>query len=351
MSRGRHKRFKHWEEWEIIIKSKVFLTAIAAIVIYVLLFWGIRHFGQKLEFGEQEPVWGDLSDSIVSGVTLDYEGRTYVYRKADLTNILVIGVDVDTLVGETRGGRNGGQADVLMLLVMDRQNKTITPIPIDRDTITEIPIYGVFGDAAGTREAQISLSHAFGNTEDERSEHTVDAVERLFGSVTVDHYLTMDMGGIAILNDTLGGVTVTLEDDFTHYDPSMAEGVTLTLKGKQAEYYVRGRMDMSVGTNAARMRRQETFLESALALLRTHMEESLSFMGELVDALAGHMVTDMTRGQLINDAYVYQRYQTREARPILGKHVVNEEGFSEFHSDVDALEALIIDVFFEPRDD
>lgn len=33
-----------------------------------------------------------------------------------------------------------------MLLCIDKQEKSITPILIDRDTMTDVPIYGPFGD-------------------------------------------------------------------------------------------------------------------------------------------------------------------------------------------------------------
>ncbi len=33
--------------------------------------------------------------------------------------------------------------------------------------------------------------------------------------------MAMDMDGISVLNDSVGGVTVTLEDDFSSLDPAM----------------------------------------------------------------------------------------------------------------------------------
>ena len=43
-----------------------------------------------------------------------------------------------------------------------------------------------------------------------------------------------EIGAIAALNDLLGGVTVTLQDDFTMADPAMQAGATITLTGEQA---------------------------------------------------------------------------------------------------------------------
>lgn len=41
----------------------------------------------------------------------------------------------------------------------------------------------------------------------------------------------MSLDGISVLNDLAGGVTVTLEDDFSAEDPAMTRGTTLSLHG------------------------------------------------------------------------------------------------------------------------
>ena len=47
----------------------------------------------------------------------------------------------------------------------------------------------------------------------------------------IDFYVAMNMDGISELNDLAGGVTVTLEDDFSSIDPAMTKGTTLPLHG------------------------------------------------------------------------------------------------------------------------
>ncbi len=79
----------------------------------------------------------------------------------------------------------------------------------------------------------------------------------------------MSLDGISVLNDLAGGVTVTLEDDFSAADPAMTKGTTLTLQGEQAEIFVRRRMDIGEGTNEARMARQEEYLAQLSAQLES----------------------------------------------------------------------------------
>lgn len=82
---------------------------------------------------------------------------------------------------------------------------------------------------------------------------------------SIDFYVAMNMDGISELNDLAGGVTVTLEDDFSSIDPAMTKGTTLTLHGDQAETFVRSRMTVGDGTNASRMERQSVYAGGAVS--------------------------------------------------------------------------------------
>ena len=51
--------------------------------------------------------------------------------------------------------------------------------------------------------------------------------------------IAMNLDVIPVLNDAAGGVTVTLEDDFSALDASMTRVKAMTLMGEQAEIFVR----------------------------------------------------------------------------------------------------------------
>ena len=74
-------------------------------------------------------VRGDLSDRFEEPPTLEKDGQTYQYRRG-LETILFMGIDTRLQYDDERSGfRNGGQSDFLLLLVIDEENETITPIP------------------------------------------------------------------------------------------------------------------------------------------------------------------------------------------------------------------------------
>ena len=301
----------------------------------------IENRGESTEHGTV----GDRYDD----VTVQYKGTTYRYRKNEITTVLFMGVDTEAEGDQVGVGfRNGGQSDFLLLLLIDSGRKQIIPLQIDRDTMTEITILGVFGNYAGTNHAQICLSHGFGDGGAQSCEFTVQAVSTLLYGVDIDFYVAMNMDGISALNDALGGVTVTLADDFTAFDPEMTAGTTLTLQGKQAEYYVRGRKDIGEQTNASRMVRQREYLMELGTQLDAREREDKNYVGKLFDWLEPYLHTDMRRGRMINEAWKARDYERLATVTPAGEHTVGPDGFIEFHVDQEALEQLILDLFYEP---
>lgn len=328
-------------------RGKLAVLVLCAALVYAGVLAGVRLVGGRLEAVEAAEPMGSLAGRFSSGeLTLQYAGRALRYRERALTNVLLIGVDW-TEQAQRASARYDGQADFLLLLSFDREKKTVASLQLDRDIMTPIRIYGPFGDYAGVRTAQLCLSYAYGDSAAENRENAVWAASKLLGGVPIDAAVALDMDSISLLNDALGGVTVTLEEDFSALDPAMTPGTALTLQGKQAEYFVRGRMGVGEGTNAARMRRQRVFMQQAEALLSQRLNEDMNFAGALLDTLSGHMTTDAQRGWLINLAYASRAYTRLDTAALAGSHAVGADGFMEFHADQDALDSLLASLFFE----
>ena len=328
--------------------AAIAVALVCAALAYAGVLLGIRTVGSRLERSDAPEPVGSLDGRFASDeLTLRYADRTWTYRKRELTNLLLIGVDWAEMDSPAASGRYAGQADFLLLLTFDKKNRTISTLQIDRDTMTDIRVYGPFGDYTGVRETQICLSHAYGATAAENCENTVWAASRLLGNIPVDGYLALDMSAITALNDALGDVTVTLEEDFSALDPQMVRGATIALQGKQAETFVRGRTGVGDGTNAARMKRQKAFMQKAGDLIAEGLERDSGFAGTLLDALSGHMTMNVTRGWLINKAYESSGYRRTETRTLAGTHALGAEGFTEFRADTDALNDLLTASFFE----
>ena len=317
---------------------------LASLILIPLLVWltvsRMEMSGDKSERGQMTEGFGQLK-------RVTYNGKNYVHR-SDLTTILGIGIDKNVDY-QTAGYRNGGQADFLLLLIIDDESKTIHQLQIDRDTMTDVMMLTLWGKEAGTRIEQICLSHAFGKTEEDRCGYTIRAVENLLLGEKVDLYASVRLDAIDTVNDALGGVTVTLENDMSMVDPEMTLGKTMTLHGHQAELFVRSRYDIADGSNAARQKRQRQFLSAAADLLRKKTAENKNFVGNLYDLMGDALNTNLNRGRIINEFYHTKDYQLEPVRGFAGEHILGEDGFVEFHADAEDIQSFVISTFYRPE--
>lgn len=315
----------------------VLLWVVALVVLLVML-------GVNRE-EEPEPVFGSLEGRFESSITLDVDGEQLHYRQNEITNYLIIGVDNEN-VTQVTGHQNGGQADFLVVLSIDRIRRTVTPVMLDRDAMVEMKTYGVFGHPAGTRVMQLCLAQAYSGVNIPGSVNTVETVEKLLHNIDIHHYVVLDMQAIPLVNDAIGGVVVTLEDDFTVYDPAMVKGATLRLMGDQAEFFVRGRMTIADGTNQSRMARQQQYLSGLLEQFRKTVKGNQAKLGDILSALEEHMLSDASQNTLLHDVNFYDDYDWNPMRTLDGVHTIDEYGFAEFWVDETSLKKLVADIWF-----
>ena len=321
------------------------LAICGVLLALVLLYQGGRWLETR---GDQPQTRGDPAQRYAYEEGIQVDGAAYRKRR-NLTSILVMGIDQES--GTVASSyRNGGQADFLRLIVIDGAADQVTQLAIDRDTMTPITILGVLGNQSGVRTAQLCLAHGFGDGKEQSCQLTVDAVSNLLLGAQIDFYLAMNLDGISALNDWVGGVTVTLEDDFSALDPAMTEGTTLTLTGEQAEIYVRGRRSVGVGTNEARMERQQEYISFLSVKLDERLGTSEEEIGALYDALEPYLTTDISRGRLINMLWSTRDYADAPVAELEGVYEIGADGFMEFHADEAELQKLVLEMFYIPVD-
>ena len=328
------------------------LKGTAAILAVVLVLLAGMLLLQRWENTQDAPVSssGEAS-SVEAGAPVDgreityYDGTAYA-RREDLETVLLLGVD--KFEGETPEGYiNNQQADFLLLLVMDKQHETCTPIQLNRDTMTQIQILGVTGEPAGTFTGQLALAHTYGSGEEDSCENTVLAVENLLYGIEINHYVSLTMDGVALLNDLVGGVPVEVLDDFSGIDDSLVQGETVTLQGQHALTYVRSRGGLEDSSNLHRMERQRQYLAALQQQLKAAVQQEDGFTLDALLQLNEYMVSDCTVDQLSDLGNSLAAYQVSDILTTPGDAREGEE-FMEFTVDEDALQQLVLDVFYEP---
>lgn len=275
-----------------------------------------------------------------------YNGQKYLPDK-DLSTLLIMGID-DPQLTEAESIRGQSQADFLLLAVFDPAAETCRMIQINRDSMCNIPIYDDAGKNIGTRKEQIALAHTYGSSQRQRCENTVRAVADYLYGIHVDNYFAITMDGIPILNDLVGGVTVTIEDDFSGVDDSLVKGETVRLTAENVEHYVRSRSDMKDDTsNIARMHRQRTYLTGLFEALGEAYRWDDNFVIKAYNAISNSLVSDCTIDQMNDYAALLSDYKLSEIIIPEGESRPGET-YMEYYADEDALQQLVLDTFYRP---
>ena len=265
----------------------------------------------------------DLNARFRGVPTLELDGETYRLNRR-ITTVLLMGVDQTASQLAEASYRSGGQADFLVLLIVDDAQRRISAIQINRDTMVELTTLNVLGEAIGTRTGQICLAYGFGDGGARSCELVCDAVHALLNDTPIDYYVAMNLDGIPALNDALGGVEVALEDDFTAFDPEMTAGRTMVLRGKQAEY-----------------------LRAAASAFHAHVTADSGYARTLFAQLEPYLVSNISRGALYNIAEKASRYEIGQICEIAGETRLGEDGFMTFYPDADALARTIATELYE----
>lgn len=109
-----------------------------------------------------------IETEILDEDTLKYNGSKYKYNK-DMINLLFMGVDTTGVINgempEQTSEEGAGQADTIILAALNNKTKTVQLIPINRDTMTDVSIYDIYGKFTGKQKEQLALAYAFGDGE------------------------------------------------------------------------------------------------------------------------------------------------------------------------------------------
>lgn len=285
-----------------------------------------------------------------------YNGAWYT-QNTELETLLIAGIDkysdqlAETLeLGKELGKElgttiNTQQSDFLMLLVLDRERNVCKVLPLNRDTMTQINAMGMAGESIGSFTGQLALAHTYGSGGVDSGYNTVQAVSDLLYGVEIDHFVTLTMDAVAVLNDLVGGVTVLVEDDFSEVTDRLPQGQEVHLTGDLALTFVRTRRWVADQTNLNRMARQKIYLEALYEKMKAEPAEAFSAKALL--ELSPYLVSDCSATTL---AQLYQEVLDSQLTVLDTPEgeVVRGEKFMEFYPDEQKLQRLALDLLFTP---
>ena len=324
------------------LKSRRSVAVIAISLVVILVALLLFHWWDKQQ---GDSLWDDLGESVDKTIT--YEGKEYQFRD-NIQTVLIMGLDKFEADTAPDSYNNDMQADFLTLLVLDRDDDTVTTLQINRDSMGQINILGLDGESIGTKTAQLALSYSYGSGKKDSCKNTVKAVSDFLYETPINHYISLTMDAVSELNDMIGGVEVTILDDFSWRDSELKKGEKVVLSGEQALIYVKSRAGIGDETNISRMKRQRQYLDALYTKLSDTVEKDSTFISKMGLKLSEYMISDCTIAQLERISQFISKYDAGNIIEVKGESKLGEQHV-EFHPDEAALQKQIVELFYEPK--
>lgn len=325
------------------------LLIIILIIVLSVLGGGYYLLSQKNaaspQNGGQNSDSRNQTDLSQNGDIVEYKGETYKYND-HLSNYLFLGIDTREAVDTYQSQADAGQADAIFLVSMDRATEKIKVLFIPRDSMTRIEVFNPYGQSLGETTDHLNIQYAFGDGKEKSCELMKTAVSDMLDGLPIQGYCSMNMDGISVITDFVGGIQLTIPDDsLADVNPEYKKGAVVDITGETAEQFVRYRDIDKTQSALVRQERQKTFLQALVQKAQEKAGEDAGFVTGLYDSVKSYTVTNMGNDIFAKLLAASQNGITdTETVPGEGTH---GENFDEYHIDEDALSDLIISMFYE----
>lgn len=228
----------------------------------------------------------------------NYEGQA--------VNILVLGSD--TRAGNNNVDGSQGTEDVLvarsdtaMVMHLSADRARIDVVSIPRDTLVDIPSCIAADGSTTAAQNNTQFNIAFANGAGTGSDTdavaagvacTIKTVEALT-DLYIDEWMVVDFSGLSTMVDSLGGVTLYVEEDIDDpdYTGLALEAGCHHMDGATALQYARVRHGVGDGSDLSRISRQQNLMS---AMIRTAQSKNLLTNADDLYAFAGSAMSTLT---------------------------------------------------------
>ena len=345
-SKIRHKRHHHRKSRHQRKKQKMLILGLAAAVVLVGLAAAV--VVNKLKEQKNYHVTGANSVDVGAGYRYtEYNGKKYQYNNR-VTTLLYAGLDSFDELKQTATYGDKARADSIMLIVLDEASKKMSVVAINRDTMTDVHRFSRNGGDLGTYVTHLGYAYANGDGGTASCENLKTAVSNLFNNLPIDGYMVSNQTSIVMINDLVGGVTVTVpNNDLATQYPELTEGNIVTLDESNVRAYVQQRDTAVDFSNEGRIERQKSFVLSFMDEFGTLVRDNSTQVWDELEECSNWMQTDITQNKYLSLADAFSQtnlapdsYYILEGEDQLG------ELHDEFYYDEDALQELIIKLFY-----
>lgn len=257
-----------------------------------------------------------------------------------IETMLFVFLDERSDAADSGSFRNPSQANLMMLMVVDTRQQKTTALQLNPDTWIPFTPPG----SGETMEIPLGMAYSYGSGGSDSCLSGMKAVSELLGGVPIDHYMTFTDDAIAVVNDMVGGVTVTVEDPFPEEYPNLIQGETVTLMGQDAVAFFRYRESGDV-ENEAHMERQRQYMVGLFpAFMKNAAQED--FLTKVTLQAGEGLSTDLTLSQMVETLELLGKFELEKTVLTLPGSAEKIEELYGFRVDEEKMGKVIEDLFF-----
>lgn len=295
--------FKYW------VKKTVLVFVVLLIIVAIFFSYKIFAAGEKIFLSKE----GNSIISQLKRIILPGDDNV-ITQEAERINILLIGIRGRGQTKDQGGGPH--LADTIILTSLKPKTKEIAMLSIPRDLWVSIDGYGY---------TKINTAYAYGIKGNNRSggaELLSQTVQKIM-DVPIDYYVVADFVGFEKAVDTVGGIDLEVERQFTdyfyptwnyEYQTVSFEKGRQHMDGDKALKFVRSRHGTNgEGSDFARARRQQKVLVSlkdkvfSIGTILNPVK-----LSRLIDSMGNHIITNLELAEALDLLAVAQKIETNQ---------------------------------------
>ena len=340
-----HHRHRHHRQQQKIRRRRIIGSVIVCVVVLLVGFAGIY---RQLQNQKAMDIRGTSNNTGSGYRDITYKGEKYRYNNL-ITSILYAGVDSTGKMEVKAQYGNKARADSIQLVVMDKKKNRISVVSVSRDTMTDIRQYSLDGTDMGLYKTHIGYAYTYGDGGEVSCNNLCEAVSLLFGGVPINRYVVTNQDSMPYINELVGGVTVTVPNsDLEEQYPELYEGAQVALDDTTIKPFLQYRDTTIDLSNDGRMERQKTYALAYADKLKSLNQSQLEKMWDSLDSMKDYLQTSVTRSQYLGlVSFLKKTELTDDSFIQLEGQDQTGDLHDEFYPDEEALQQLIIDLFYE----
>lgn len=288
----------------------------------------------------------------ISADWIDEKGVAYNYRD-DIISILLMGIDYmnDERNWYYETVSNGGNADVMALVILNTKTFDFSILYIPRDTMADVIAMDAEGNYIDTLRTNISTAHSYGDGKELSCQLTAEAVSQLMYGVPVNRYVSLDYDALYALNSIIGGLKITFPEDYTFFNSSYTAGNTVTMNDLQLRTFMTYRSTTDVEGAYNRGVRNMVVLKALFEQCKDEIVADPTVALDFMSQLSSYLTTDLDLSEITFLARNIGKmsFTSDTVIRLPGESVMGEQ-YAEFYPDEQWLHDFVVDTFCVPAE-